>query len=412
MNIIIGAGISGLSFANFTGSKDFIILEKEKEPGGYCKTINKNGFIWDYSGHFFHFRNRSIERFLINRMATTQIKHVIKKSQIKYKADFIDFPFQKNIHQLQKEEFIDCLYDLFIKTEKKNYSSFKDMLFGKFGKAISEKFLIPYNEKLYACNLDNLDEDAMGRFFPYAKIEEIVKNMKTKSCESYNDAFAYPEKGAIQYINGLLMDIPEKKIRYNEELIKIDTKNKIAYSKSDEYRYDNLISTMPFPLLLEACGVHYNKSIYSSNKVLVFNFGFDKKGKDKLNHWIYFPEKDYVFYRVGYYDNILTTNKMSLYVEIGFDKDEIIHIKNVREKVLSDLKRAQIITDHILIAEHHIILDPAYVHVKNEANRDKEEKKEHLRKKGVFSIGRYGDWKYCSIEDNIIEAKNLANEIK
>ena len=43
------------------------------------------------------------------------------------------------------------------------------MLYQKFGKSIAENFLIPYNEKLYACDLDELDEESMGRFFPYAK---------------------------------------------------------------------------------------------------------------------------------------------------------------------------------------------------------------------------------------------------
>jgi hypothetical protein len=30
-----------------------------------------------------------------------------------------------------------------------------------------------------------------------------------------------------------------------------------------------------------------------------------------------------------------------------------------------------------------------------------------LNAHGVYSIGRYGGWTYCSIEDNIVEAKRL-----
>jgi protoporphyrinogen oxidase len=36
-NLIIGSGITGLSFACFSKG-DYIILEKESTPGGYCKT--------------------------------------------------------------------------------------------------------------------------------------------------------------------------------------------------------------------------------------------------------------------------------------------------------------------------------------------------------------------------------------
>ena len=30
-----------------------------------------------------------------------------------------------------------------------------------------------------------------------------------------------------------------------------------------------------------------------------------------------------------------------------------------------------------------------------------------LRAHGVYPIGRYGGWTYCSIEDNIVEARTL-----
>ena len=41
------------------------------------------------------------------------------------------------------------------------------MLYARFGRS-TPKFLIPYNEKLYATDLATLDKDAMGRFFPHA----------------------------------------------------------------------------------------------------------------------------------------------------------------------------------------------------------------------------------------------------
>ena len=64
-----------------------------------------------------------------------------KCTKIFYDKDFIDFPFQMNIHQLKKEEFIDCLYDLFNKEEKDKYDNFLDMLYGKFGKSITDPCL-------------------------------------------------------------------------------------------------------------------------------------------------------------------------------------------------------------------------------------------------------------------------------
>ena len=61
------------------------------------------------------------------------------------------------------------------------------------GRGIAERFLIPYNEKLYAVDLAELDRDAMGRFFPHADLTDIVRNMKAPDNASYNAAFTYPE---------------------------------------------------------------------------------------------------------------------------------------------------------------------------------------------------------------------------
>ncbi|HEY0712948.1 MAG TPA: NAD(P)-binding protein, partial [Polyangia bacterium] len=49
--LIVGAGISGLATAAFSPGKDCLILEADAEIGGYCKTIKRGGFTWDYSGH-------------------------------------------------------------------------------------------------------------------------------------------------------------------------------------------------------------------------------------------------------------------------------------------------------------------------------------------------------------------------
>ena len=200
--LIIGAGISGLMFANCK-KNDYLIVEKENEIGGYCRTIYQDGFIWDYAGHFFHFKTDEMKKFFMDNMKDEKLINQVKNTKIYYKGKLIDYPFQTNIHQLEKQEFIDCLYDLYNKSEKENYDSFLDMLYGKFGKSIVEKFLKPYNEKLYACDLNLLDKEAMGRFFPYANINQIINNMKEANNSSYNNTFMYPENGAMSFLNKL-----------------------------------------------------------------------------------------------------------------------------------------------------------------------------------------------------------------
>lgn len=409
MDVIIGAGVSGLAYANFT-KNEYLVLEQDNHSGGLCNTIFQDGFIWDYSGHFFHFQDPHIAQFISERIDQSQLVKVNKHTQIRYKNRLIDFPFQKNIHQLPLHEFIDCLCDLFDK-EDKQQNTFKGMLYAKFGKSIADKFLIPYNSKLYAIDLDNLDADAMGRFFPYADKEEIIRNFRQSKNESYNGSFLYHKGGAIEYVHALERDLDISKIALNERVISIDANKHIVETNRRIIRYDNLISTIPFTHLLQLCQIPYNQKVLTSNKVLVFNLGFDGKGIDTQNHWIYFPEKKYCFYRVGFYSNIIPSNRMSLYVEIGFNSDATIDIDKMLARTLEDLCKAHIVNNERLISWHSVVMNPAYVHI-NKCGIDEVTRcKAALACHNIYSIGRYGSWNYSSIEDNMKEAIQLSSTL-
>ena len=114
-----GAGVSGLGFANWWRQRHpdarVLVCEADDEPGGYCKTIEKAGFVWDYSGHFFHFKDPSVEQWLRARMPGEDIRTVERIAKIRYAGRDIDFPFQTHIHQLPFDEFLECLVALFFR---------------------------------------------------------------------------------------------------------------------------------------------------------------------------------------------------------------------------------------------------------------------------------------------------------
>src|SRR3954465_5775997 len=113
-NLIVGAGITGLATAAALGeAADYLILEADTSIGGYCKTVKRAGFVWDYSGHFFHFKHPEIEAWLRARMPDAEIRTVEKGSSIRVAGRDIGFPVQKNIPQVPHDEFRACLVDLF-----------------------------------------------------------------------------------------------------------------------------------------------------------------------------------------------------------------------------------------------------------------------------------------------------------
>jgi protoporphyrinogen oxidase len=427
-HLVIGAGVTGLAFANFLQQRaaddgkpapTVRVLEQASEPGGYCKTIEQDGFVWDYSGHFFHFRHKDIETYLTSRMRSDEvIRTVAKQTDILFGdggegSVHVDFPFQKNIHQLPREDFVECLHDLYFRGEGSADApegSFEAMLYTKLGRGIAEKFLIPYNEKLYACSMSELDADAMGRFFPHVDIDDVIRNMKQADNTSYNQTFTYPAGGAIQYIHALLKDLDDDVVCLDEGVVSIDLKAKVVTTTRRKLSFDRLVSSAPLPKLLDMCGLGHDEAAFTWNKVLVFNLGFDKKGPDNV-HWRYFPDRSLRFYRVGFYDNIMSAPRMSLYVEIGADKDATFDVDAERDRVVADLKKAGVVEDHQLVSWHSVVLDPAYVHINKASMAETERTRKILETAGVYSAGRYGAWTYCSIEDNILEARELADRM-
>lgn len=416
--LIIGAGISGLTFANYI-KDNYLIIEKENEVGGYCRTIKKGDFIWDYAGHFFHFNTEEFKNKFLSKVSKDDIIYNEKCTKIIYKDKIIDFPFQTNIHELDKEEFIDCLYDLFNKEEKDKYDNFLDMLYGKFGKSITEKFLKPYNEKLYAVDLKELDVDAMGRFFPYANIKDIINNMKEHKVNSYNNTFLYPKNGAGSFINILYEELDKNKVLLNTSITKIDEDNRIAYlSNGNKVEYEYIINTISlnkFLLLFNNYNELQKKLSY--NKVLVFNLGFNKKSeKFTKEHWLYIPDKNINFYRCGFYNNILGQEKLSMYIEIGYNKKENITKEEIDKQLkltLDNLIKLNIIDKKTELEEYvSIIMDPAYVHINTETTKEIDELKEKLSNNNIYSIGRYGAWIYNSMEDSMLKAKELAEKLQ
>lgn len=415
--LVIGAGISGLTFANYCKG-DYLIVEKESEVGGYCRTFKKGEYVWDFAGHFFHFKTDEFKAKFLEKMPKEDIIYNEKRTKICHAGKMIDFPFQTNIHQLDKEEFIDCLYDLFNKEEKENYDNFLDMLYGKFGKSIVEKFLKPYNEKLYAIDLKELDVDAMGRFFPYADKEQIINNMKNHQVNSYNSSFLYPKNGAGSFIEILYNSLDRNKILLNTSVEKINVEKKEAIlSNGDIISYEYLINTSPLNKFLQLVGGYEHLiNEMSYNKVLVFNLGFDRPSKIcTKEHWLYVASKDCNFYRCGFYNNILGTKDLSMYIEIGYPKNSVIDQEEIQKQLnltLKSLKDLNIIDSETKLVDYlPLVMDPAYVHINTKTNEKLDKLKENFSLNNVYTIGRYGAWIYNSMEDSMLKAKELAEKI-
>ena len=416
--LVVGGGVSGLAVAGFLADQfDCILVERESEFGGYCRTIYKDGFTWDYSGHFFHFQHQRVADFIHARMDLSRLLVIDRKSRVYFRNQYVDFPFQFNIHQLPLPDFVRCLADMYEASQQdhQSFSSFREMVYTRYGRSLSELFLIPYNEKLYSVSAEQLDPEAMGRFFPHIDFSGLLGKIRSSAeganvgNTTYNAQFYYHKDGARAYATALASYVPNGVIQLSAECIAIDAGRKLANIAGEDIAYDRLIISAPLPSILRLTGLQPAEGLLTANKVLVLNLGFDRPSL-RPDHWVYYPEPEWTFFRVGHYDNILGQDRMSLYVEVAAPQDKRLDADAILPRVLAELERAGVIHEHKLVSWAFVTLDPAYVHITKPAQTFAEQSRKRLMTHDIFPIGRYGRWTYCSIEDNIVEAYRLARD--
>lgn len=402
--LIIGAGISGLSFAGKIDD-DYLIIEKTGSVGGYCKSFKRGDFVWDCGGHFFHATNLEEYANVLNNKNVFEFSATPK---IYFKQRFIDYPFQNNIHQLDEGDYKKCISDFNSRADISR-NNLLDDLHSKYGKSIVKLFLKPYNEKLYAVDLRTLCPSAIGRFFPKFSLDKVNKP------NQYNKSIFYNKNGIENLLSPIFNLVPQSKILFDCYYLSIDKQNKIVRTNKGDFNYDYLINTSPFDEFYKAVDFkefEKDKKYLNSNKVLLINLGLDATSKLPY-HWIYYPEKQYRFYRVGFYNNIANSDKLSMYVEIGLKRNQKVNIQKELKTTIKHLRKAGIIDQNAKLLEYnYLVMDPAYVHISEKSNNIVMSKMKEWQNYDIYSIGRYGRWEYSCMSDSIKQANDIIKTIR
>lgn len=426
--LVLGAGLAGLSTAWHLQNKGrpCLLFEKEGEPGGLCRSKNVQGFTFDYCGHLLHFKNRYINNFVKRLLKNNLIGHE-KNAWIYSHKRFSRYPFQANLYGLPEPVIKECLLGFLQASRNGRYknngsSSFLDWINHTFGRGIAENFMIPYNHKFWTVHPRELTRDWLGGFIPVPSLKNIVYGtvQENKAPFGYNARFWYPKTGGIQEVARRLSS-QIKNIHTLHEVGSIDlAKKEISFTNGRLMRYDILISTLPLPEMLNLLNripakIAHSLRVLKYTSIFNLNLGIKRKNiSDK--HWIYFPEKDCIFFRCGFPENfsssVIPKNMSSIYVEVAYSKNKTLNKETASKMILESLKRSGIIKsqDKIIVED---VNDIKYGYIIYDRARSKALKaiNKFFRRQHIFNIGRYGSWSYMSMEDCLLEGKAIAETI-
>ncbi|OPX30067.1 MAG: hypothetical protein B1H08_02510 [Candidatus Omnitrophica bacterium 4484_171] len=423
--LILGAGLAGLSTAYFLEKRKITasVFEKEDFYGGLCRSYKIDGFTFDISGHLLHFRNKHSLSLIKSVLGNNLEKHK-RKAYVYTFNRIIPYPFQLNFHYLPKEIFQECLSG-FVKARNTGNGikgdSFIDWSYYKFGRAITDYFMVPYNSKFWRFPLDKMHYKGIEKFIVIPGLRDVERSISGRNHKNfgYSAYFWYPKKGGIEkLVEGVARNI--RSIHLNHEAKEVDLRKKIVkFRNGKEKEFDILVSTLPLPELSRILkglppGLKNEFDKLRWLSIVNINFSVDKNVYPGT-HWIYFPDKDIPFFRVGFFHNFSSSltpqNKGSMYVEVSYSGGNT-PVSNIVTKVKNHLKKTGVIQNGIKIIRKSIDnIKYAYPIYDTNYGKSRSRILKFLSKNNIIACGRFGSWQYMSMEDVILGSKKLAARI-
>jgi protoporphyrinogen oxidase len=425
--VILGGGLCGISAA-LHATRPFLLLEKNDRLGGHARTDKKDGYCFDKTGHWLHLRDPYAKQ-LVADACGDQMVPVARKARVFSHGALTRFPFQANLHGLPPDVIKECLLGFIEAWQARpapgqpeppigNFEEFCDR---KFGKGISRHFMIPYNQKLWGVHPREITAEWCSRFVPVPKLDDVVAGAvgAVPPELGYNVSFLYPKQGGIETMTRALadrIDPARGQVKLGISPDVIDVERRVIEVGGETVPYQAVVATIPLPDLLARvrglpADVERAASQLRCTPVRYFNLA--TRGPVRSDwHWIYVPEMQYPFYRVGVYSNAIPSmapaGTGSLYVELSDrgPRPTGAALDALRRDTAQGLVAAGAIAtvDDVLFADLEE-LTYAYVVFDDNYYPATELIRGWLERHDIFPRGRYGYWYYNSMEDSILQGR-------
>lgn len=388
--LILGAGPAGLSFANKLlelGETDFLVLEKEEEAGGLCRSMEVDGSPLDIGGgHFLDVRRPKVNEFLFQFMPEEEWDKYDRDSRIQVGNEVVGHPIEANIWQMSLEKQVDYLKSIATagcNIGKEMPEEFINWIYWKLGDRIAEDYMLPYNKKMFGEELNHLGTYWLSKL-PNVSFEETLLSCLTKKAygtQPGHAQFYYPKKFGYGELWKRMADNLGDKIRYNVAVNSIDFETKTI---NGSYHAKKIITTVPWTEFQTISGMP--EEIQDSLKELKYSSVVIEYFPEKLDtqaQWIYYPDEELSYHRI--------------LVRHNFCPDSTGYWTETNKERFAGQKSS-------------FSYENKYAYPLNTVEKPEVVKKllEWSRTKGVYGLGRWGEWEHYNSDVVVDLAMQLA----
>lgn len=397
--LILGAGPAGLTFANMLKQKgitDFLVVEKEAQAGGLCRSVQVDGAPFDIGGgHFLDVRRPKVTEFLFKFMPEEEWNKFDRDSRIVVNGNIINHPIEANIWQMKLEDQVEYLKSIAAAGCNQGIEmpkTFVEWIYWKLGTKIADDYMIPYNQKIFSNELNELGTYWLEKL-PNVSFEETLLSCLTKKAygtQPGHAQFYYPKKYGYGELWLRMAENIKDNIVYNSSIKKIDFNEKtVMTSEGDKYKAQTIITTIPWMEFKEIIGMPENieKSLQELRFSSIQTEYFDSK-LDTPCHWIYYPDKSLSYHRILVRHNFCPNSK-GYWTETNSERTSL-------EKISGTFKYMN-----------------KYAYPLNTIR--KPETMERLlhwsKENGVIGLGRWGEHQHYNSDVTVDLAMKLAEEV-
>ncbi|NCC51470.1 MAG: hypothetical protein EOM20_09675 [Spartobacteria bacterium] len=421
---ILGAGLTGLSIAYHLDEDDYMVIEKEAQVGGNCRSLEQDGFYFDLGGHIFYPKDEYI-RDLVRTLLGENCNEADRQAWIYSYDTYTRYPFQANLYGLPPDVIKDCLLGLHeaklreAREGECEPSNFLDFIYRAFGEGIAKHFMLTFNDKHWKYPLDEITLDWMGKFIPRPSYEQALNGSlkPAEKCMGQNARFMYPKRGGIQAVcDGFLPRIHP--VELGRCITGIDLKAKtLEINGTQTVGYERVVSTLPLPVLV-GCLKDAPPEVVEANARLQWNEEYiisvavDKPSLTD-RHRIYCSGEELIFHKLAFFSSyapeMSPSGKCAVSTEVIFSERRPVDRANIEERVVHDLRAMDILKpDDDIIFTHVAHMPYAYVIYNKDRQAAVDTIRGYFEQHGVHCWGRYAEWAYQNMEKNIQTGRQVA----
>lgn len=398
--LILGAGPAGLAFARTLldcGETSFLVLEKEDEAGGLCRSTMVDGSPLDIGGgHFLDVRRPKVNELLFRFLPKEEWTLFERDSRIEVDQVTIGHPFEANIWQMPLEKQVDYLESIAkagCNSEVQMPEKFVDWITWKLGDQIAKDYMIPYNKKMFADELNELGTYWLEKL-PDVSFKETLLSCLTHKpygTQPGHAQFYYPKEYGYGEVWLRLADSMKEHMVYHCPVAEMDCETKIVTGGNGEtYQAEKIITTVPWTSFQKIDNLPEDLSEgMVSLKSSAVEVRYCPENMDTEAQWIYYPDEKLPYHRILVRHNFCQGSKgywmetRKERVDMFKPDDSSYRYMNEYAYPLNTIQKPQIIEGLLAF----------------------------MKEKQIFGLGRWGEHNHYNSDVTVERAMNLAEEL-